>query len=394
MPQRIETFIHGDIGPLEDLNPLLTVRKPYVPEILYIIANSLPYELGVKEIANRLACHPQLIGALLEKLTQLEMVKICAGRFSINFPVFVESDLPLLETLAQQAAIRIGNLILTRAGTLLELVLRLTASKNFPPERLLYHLVGDFVLDGKAFDFLTAKGLLVTEKPQPCTGNYLLIGFADDQRLQRFSDHLLCSSNNYWVDGVRFNSFGDSAGDRQDFYRFFRKVSTRIHDMWENDKLNQVYSQYLNEKNELLAKNCALLSRRLLAEDVSYNSLSDSERIALKLLKELGYVKTAGTSLAIAVPVFHNTELDILDELADEVLSAISGEVIKIFTTLAEEFPRLSAVRHGVSVKEIGNELWHQIFGHVNQYLSANGLITQPPKVAHQGSFLQSIFLC
>jgi hypothetical protein len=52
---------------------------------------------------------------------------------------------------------------------------------------------------------------------------------------------------------------------------------------------------------------------------------------------------------------------------------------------------KLTPVRHKVDIKETANELWHQIFGAVNEYLVKEGVVASPNYIEGQGKYLRSL---
>jgi hypothetical protein len=53
----------------------------------------------------------------------------------------------------------------------------------------------------------------------------------------------------------------------------------------------------------------------------------------------------------------------------------------------------LSAIKHKVDIKEIANELWHQVFGSINEYLVEKNFFERPNYIDGQGRFFQSIYI-
>lgn len=74
------------------------------------------------------------------------------------------------------------------------------------------------------------------------------------------------------------------------------------------------------------------------------------------------------------------TENCILDEMKETLSSA-------------ESLSGLRCIGHGVPVKEIANELYHVVFGQINEQLAAEGFVENPPYREGEGRYLQSIEL-
>ena len=70
----------------------------------------------------------------------------------------------------------------------------------------------------------------------------------------------------------------------------------------------------------------------------------------------------------------------------------IEDEVTKLFEDLSKTVCGLKSVVHGVAYSEIGNELWHQVFGNINEYLVNHGLFSNPELIEGQGRYLRALY--
>ncbi|MBS4538851.1 hypothetical protein GOQ27_10270 [Clostridium sp. D2Q-11] len=277
---------------------------------------------------------------------------------------------------------------------LCKLVSKLNVYEHFSENRLLYHIIGDYIFDGTAIDYFGSNETFKISKKQPGGRDYILIGFEESEKVFNFSDNLLCSSNNYKVKNIRFNSFGDGNGNRKDLYRFFRQVYANLKSVTGNERLNLSYIKLLEQQNQVLAEDCSILIKRLLNEDVHVNELSEIEKKRFYFLKELGYLKEDNKSeIYFNVPVFYNNDINILKEISKYILFIIEDEVYSIFKELNNDFKDLSAIKHEVDIKEVANELWHQVFGNINEYLVGRGFFEKPNYIDGQGRFFQSIYI-
>ena len=114
------------------------------------------------------------------------------------------------------------------------------------------------------------------------------------------------------------------------------------------------------------------------------------DSIEYALLKEIGYLGGPNERPTINVPVFYEAERPIIKTVSDMVLDDIYPEINRAFETFYSRERDFSAVRHGVDMKELGNELWHQIFGFANEYLTASKTVQPPAFKAGCGRYLQS----
>ena len=92
----------------------------------------------------------------------------------------------------------------------------------------------------------------------------------------------------------------------------------------------------------------------------------------------------------VCVPVFSQEDEAAVAHVAALVEEALYGPVER---TLAEarEGLDLTAVRHGVPPGEIANELYHVLFGGINEEVVRRGLAAAPPYRTGEGRFLRCI---
>ncbi|NOQ23714.1 MAG: hypothetical protein GQ565_13840 [Candidatus Aegiribacteria sp.] len=53
----------------------------------------------------------------------------------------------------------------------------------------------------------------------------------------------------------------------------------------------------------------------------------------------------------------------------------------------------LTSVLHGIDEKEIANELWHQVFGNINEYLVREGILLTPEHKIGEGRYFQALYI-
>lgn len=394
LTSKIELFHFGDCGQYDELNPFYIFAKENTPEILFLIAHSEPFELKANDIAKLLDCELKDLENILNAMEKIHMVLVKNDRYSINFPVFLEKDLHLLDKFSKKTAQKIGDLVIMNKEKLHQLVSKLSAHKYFSYERLLYHIIGDYIFDGTAIEYFGTREIFKISKEQLGHRDYILIGFEESEKMFDFSDNILCSSNNYKVKNIRFNSFGDGNGNREDLYRFFRQVNSSLKNATDNDKLNLSYIKLIEQQNQMLGENCAILIKRVLNEDICISDLSPMERKRFDFLKELGYVREDKKSkISFKVPVFQANDISILKEISNCILCIIENEIDNTFKKLNNDYKELSAIKHKVDIKEIANELWHQVFGSINEYLVEKNFFERPNYIDGQGRFFQSIYI-
>ncbi|WP_027631944.1 hypothetical protein [Clostridium hydrogeniformans] len=63
------------------------------------------------------------------------------------------------------------------------------------------------------------------------------------------------------------------------------------------------------------------------------------------------------------------------------------------FDNFVANVSKVAPVRHRVDIKEISNEVWHQVFGATNEYLVKEGFVTLPHNKEGEGRYLRSLII-
>ena len=94
----------------------------------------------------------------------------------------------------------------------------------------------------------------------------------------------------------------------------------------------------------------------------------------------------------ICVPAFAPADGPAVDRLAELVEDCLCEAVERTLREAQLRLP-LTAVRHGVPPKEIANELYHILFGGINEAAVRRGLVSAPPRREGGGRYFQCIRL-
>lgn len=393
MNKKIDLYSFGFCGSYDDFNPYKLYNCKYAAEILFLISDSDPYTLDKYKIAEILRIPPQEISDLLDKLSNLEMISCEKGKYKINFTVFLEKDISIIERFSKEFSKIIGNKIIDNIQKIIDIVKESKAVKRFSKERVLYHMIGDKIFDGTALDYFAEKGLFNVTKKQVSNRDYILIGFEHSEKVDGFSSKLLCSSNNYRSGKFLFNSFGDGDGNRKDLYRFLRNIEQSISKSTEHDKLNEAYNIINSRKNKELVYSLGKLINIFYGTNKSINVFSEEEKEKLELLEQLGYISFRENNIDFVVPVIDHHDHLVIEKLSKYILNLIEEDVTYIFNNLESKIGELSALKHNVKKEEISNELWHQLFGGINEYLIKQGIFSNPEYRNDEGRYFQCIYI-
>lgn len=306
----------------------------------------------------------------IENLIQIGLLRRENDALWLDSPVLLEEDVAAIENGMAECVARMAQLVLNGRSAIEKTVKKL--QNGFSVEENLYHLLCAATFDGHFFDLLFERGVVSTSRRHESGLDYLIIVYEKSPVLERFSRKLLCSYNRM-TDGARaLQSFGDSDGNRKDFYRFNSlRASKRLED-----------SAILRAWNELPEQNFA---QKMLdaAEDLANVGECDSKRAWL--LEQFGY--TSGGKLA--VPVYRSADLACVSDL-----TALMDEYLyeEMRSAIAEKTGLVCAA-HDVAAGEIANEMYHIAFGMLNERLIRSGFAATPREYPGEGRYLKSIQL-
>ena len=389
---KLDLFYFGDIGKYDALNPAYVCAQKYAAETLFLIASCAPYELSKAEIARFLGVEQETIGPIIDSLHRIKAIECKDDTYRICFPAFLQGDVQQMTGILSSVGDSIARTLERLSSQLVPIAQRFRCHKQFSVGRILYHVICDSVFDDRAFAYFEKEKLLCTSKPQPGNRDYLMIGYEACEEVAQSSNLLLCSSNNYACDGVRFNSFGDSCGRRKDMYRFTRIFDSEPHELAQFLDRAEDVEMLLSSDMKSIASSCSSLVKKIVSNDVHWTDLAEDAETAL-LLSELGYVsgRQENNRISMTVPVFYQDEQPLIIAVGDIVLPQINDAVRQTFDSFSMCTGDFTAVKHMVDIKEIGNELWHQIFGLTNEHLAKTGLVDKPQHIDGQGRFFRSI---
>lgn len=392
MNKKLNIYFFGDNGPYDEFNPGYVCTKEFVPKILYLIACNEPYSISKDEIIKIIKIDEEGFNSIIESLKRINAIDIIQKKYKLNFPVFLEEDMPLLDKYFDNVGEIIGSKIIEIKEQVYEKLPKLSNYSFFSKERLLYHVICDDIFDGTAFDFFEKKNIFSPSKIQPGNRDYIIFGYEDSPIVEKHSNKILCSSNNYSSKSFVFNSFGDSDGTRKDMFRFFRQTEKNLESATPFNELNLDYIKLIEHKNSEIAETCGEMVWKSYKNQIVYNQLSKIEKDTVKFLEGLGYLTINGKDSTIVcnVPVFQRSDNEIINEISDIVLNEIFEIVKTTFDRFEEEAIELTAIKHEVSIKEIAIELWHQVFGFTNEYLAKIGIVQSPEYINGEGRYLRS----
>ncbi len=294
------------------------------------------------------------------------------GQIAYDTPIFLAEDVPALKAFSSTAASLLSDKLWELRDTLWDIVSEI--NNGFDPQRNLYHILCGMIFDGYFFDWLS-RGTVAVSRLHPSGLDYLSVIYEDCPELKQFSDGLLCSYNRLTDGEIALESFGDADGNRFDLYRCFR--------LREGENLPERFKQageLLDKLPKGKERQLLLAATRLLLQG------NECQPECLAILELFGYAENG----RICVPVFYQTDEPIIKRLSALIKENLYDEIVHTLRE-AQSHLAITAIRHGVPFGEIANELYHILFGGINEELVKRGLTAAPPHKPGEGRFLQCI---
>lgn len=306
-------------------------------------------------------------GALpVRRLMDGGVLRRCGKGLAFDCPVFLRGDAAVLHTEIASKASALADLLGPGLAEIRACCCKI--DNGFSIELNLYHILCGMVFDGAFFDYLSAKGALAVSRQHPSGLDYLTVIYEKCTELQALSDGLLCSYNRFVNAKCSLQSFGDSQGNRFDFYRYFR--------LMEQGKLPPLDGSF-----------CAADKKdALLDETLSFIQTGRCAPAAEALLERFGYAQDN----RICVPVYGAGHQKYIIEIENIVEQRLGEPMSAALTELAGSID-IAAVRHGVNPLEIANELYHILFGSINEELAARGIVAEPEYIPGEGRYFKCI---
>ncbi len=336
-------------------NPRYVLDMAGADQVLEEVILSSPYSLSVQDFEEE---------ELLTALLHIGALRQKEGKLGMAVPFFVKQDADVLKALSKTAAHDIAEALLAHTGQIVTIAARV--DNGYPVERNLYHILCAYIFDGLMFDYLEENKLVTTSCIHDSGLDYLLILYEDTACLNEYSNLLLCSYNRLIANGKGFVSFGDSNGVRNDFYRYQRQRELKL--------LSEEESKLISCSMETLIEN--------------FDQMVDGgkvERCYVEVYERFGYCRNG----KIAVPVYDAHAYEIARELFDFTVDKVKEYIFSALRAIQFE-TRLLANAHGVSAKDIANEVYHLIFGEVNELLVKSGFVSAPPYYQGEGRYFKS----
>lgn len=311
----------------------------------------------------------------VDNLIRIGLLRNEAGVLLLDSTVIVQEDMGALHACFEKDILRIAEKILQRKTDFYALAAEF--DNGFSAQTNLYHILCGAIFDGSLFECLSSRRVIATSHIHASGLDYLIIAYEKSHQLEQFSERLLCSYNRF-TDGSRaIQSFGDADGERVDFFRFSKMKAlgrvpihlAEIENAWDSVDANDKREWLLDEMQRLV-------------------DTGRCDERCLRLMSLFGYAQNG----EIAVPIYRREHVPLIEALEKLAEECVLDEMINALS-VNESDEKLLCVQHGVSRAEIANEMYHILFGQLNEILTGCGFVACPPYREGEGRYLQSIML-
>lgn len=368
--RRFEYFIYGNLdAEKESANPgnPRNFLGSETDAILSLIAQSARGTITYRE------CADQFGADTLRRLVDGGILRTDGASLAFDCPVFLREDAHVLHHEIAAKSKRLARLLEDQIS---EIRACCSLIKNgFSVGRNLYHILCGMVFDGGFFDYFCSRGTLAVSRRHPSGLDYLNVIYEQCHELNDLSDGLLCSYNRLVNEDCSLQSFGDANGSRFDFYRFFR--------LMEKGGVPANFKNIAAVFQENYGEN---YKRDFLADVGSLIKMSKSTPTTPSILERFGYMENGAFCVPIYTPE-HQKRIAEIENLVENILGeAISDTLLELSSSID-----ITAVRHGVNRLEIANELYHILFGSINEELVEAGIVANPQHVPGEGRYFKCI---
>ncbi len=372
-------YFDNDLGPFDEYNPRFVMEQKFAKQILSILSKKPGNFYDKESLKKKLkSCDSQDFERAIELLSNVSAVCLTNNKINLGFPFFGARDLKIIKQIINKHLN--DNFKEIESGLKDSKQILETYYPNIDVKISLYHLVCGKIFDGQMFDYLEKKQLLKQSFSQQDGRDYMIIGYSNEHLCKALNKNLLCSFNNARFKADSLTSFGNAAGNRLDYFRYFKLR-----------QINKLYGKFKKIDKDF---------HDISEQDIVFNSLNEiknlinnkqNSNIFVKHLKTMRYLTN---DLRLNVPVFVNYSA-VLEKIQKSITQNIGPIIIEDFKAVSEQIinSNILCLTHGVEKCQLFNELWHLYFGMLNNLFVKNKTCAKPKKYKGEGSYLKCVYL-
>lgn len=364
----------GIVGRLAgpEADPSAVISTPGAQRVLSALARSPGRARRAADL------HDQEAAGALKDLISLGIItEDSPGQFRLAWPLWKEEDGRLLEESSGDIVSSLAAEIGVRWSLISSHLDAMSSTRLSGRGRAACFVLGCMALDWGVIYGLAARGLLSLGRNFENGSEYLLNLYQEDYQ----PDAGYCSSHNRRVGQYFFTTFGSDAG-----YRLGLPDLMPSSGGWSESE-HPTFTRYRERYQELareLDDEPTALAGDLL-EDLVRTGRPARPSPLSQFLRDTGYLDDA---LRPRLPVILESDADSVSACVKTVVEAVIPTVPDIKRALAG----LSPVVAGLSWELCLMEIWHFLFGRLNQLLAQQGLFeVDEPQYPGQGIYISAV---
>lgn len=213
-------YFDNDLGDYDEFNPRFVMEQKFAKEVVSLVSTKPPFFYDFGTLLIELNATRDELRTALDLLGNMSAIVEKDEHFCLNFPFFLDGDICEIQSIVANLLDRNKDVLLSKIRGLNEIVLQLYP--NIECKLSLYHLLCGKIFDGMMFDYLEGRGLLKQSYIQKDNRDYMIIGYQNSYKCNKFNAELFCSFNNAKCKGNSLTSFGNASGERLDYFRYFK----------------------------------------------------------------------------------------------------------------------------------------------------------------------------
>lgn len=380
MKKKVNTWICGDAGPLDDYNPFKITREGIAPEVLYILNNE---PLTIPQIGRAIKKDMTRVKKVINSLLKINAIRIENEKYWVNFSIFSEEDQRIVFDIGEEYGKQLAYKLLEHKKEFSNLANKIQCAKYIRKDKIIFALIGCFALDWYCLNELEKNNFLRLHKEQPGNRDYILQGGSSDIDISR----LYCGSHNMDAGKYTFTSFGDHAGPRSSLPDILWQASTAVSEHIKGKQdLREAFANILSSYGENLLSDCGKLLE-LLSTNREIKSIENQDTL-LNFLKKLNYISREDKKYKVEIQVFLPQDEKIINEINMRTARIVCDFLKYNYSKIKNALNTTKPVLNKVPFEEVFVDVWHNIFGYCNMSLAEEEFMYDPPENPYHARYL------
>lgn len=318
----------------------------------------------------------------LEQLVDLTLIRRSDDRYCLNFTLLTSDDMHKIYQVAQeQVASMVSALV--REQPKIRPILQQISADGVGTQEAAFILLGCFSLDWDGLDVTEAGNYRASSPPRPNGDHYTPWA---KQKGKESLKGIYWGSHNQHEPDVVFTTFGDH--DALPRYALPDLLSQVTGTLYRSDKLAPSGLDIAHLTFYAWRHTLAQIGRVMFALRAGEKTASALEEVTgipleelahlLSLLNHLNYIKSQESLFGVSIPVFVEDDKEGVDELRQIGRRIMRQWLADHYQPIRARLQAITPLRYGVPYPIVFTQIWHYIFGIVNNQLVEAGIFADP----------------